>query len=211
MLTKDRLLTISLFLVMNIIAINVFAKNLGMFGQTYAIQEDDFLSFIERRITVMQKNGEWQRLNKDFQSRVSKHIDRPTPLTQITKTTRPRSWNYDPSIIVPYDLRDTEGNVFAKAGTSINPLTIVTLHTALAFYDADDEEEVKWAKKINQQYKGKIKFVLVNGSISSQEKILATPIYFDQEGRLTSRFHIEHVPALVYQEGLHLKVEEVLP
>jgi conjugal transfer pilus assembly protein TraW len=208
---KIRFITGSLFFVMIITSINLFAKNLGTVGQTYFIQEEDLLSFIERRITTMQNNGEWQHLNKDIQSRVSQHIDRPIPLTHIKKTTSPQSWAYDPSIIVPYDLHDTQGNVFAKAGTRVNPLTMVTLHTALAFYDANDEEEVKWARKINQQYAGKIKFVLVNGSISSQEKILAAPIYFDQEGRLTSRFHIKHVPALVYQEGLHLKIEEVLP
>jgi len=207
---KNRLITSCLFFFM-MMSVNLFAKDLGSVGQTYFIQEEDLLSFIERRITTMQKNGEWQRLNKDIQSRVSQHIDRPTPLDYIKKTTSPRSWTYDPSIIVPYDLHDAQGNAFAKAGTRVNPLTMVTLHTALAFYDANDEEEVKWAKKINRQYAGKIKFVLVNGSISSQEKILATPIYFDQEGRLTSRFHIKHVPTLVYQEGLHLTIEEMLP
>lgn len=208
---KNRFITSSLFFVMIITSLNLFARNLGTVGQTYFIQEEDLLSFIEKRITTMQKNGEWQRLNKDIQSRVRQHIDQPAPLDYIKKTTSPQSWTYDPSIVVPYDLHDAHGNVFAKADTRVNPLTMVTLHTALAFYDANDEEEVKWARKINQQYAGKIKFVLVNGSISSQEKILATPIYFDQEGRLTSRFHIKHVPAMVYQEGLHLKIEEVLP
>ena len=183
--------------------------SLGVVGDTYDIAEEDLLSFIERRLIAMKKTGEWQRIYKDIQSQVSEHIDRPRALS-LSRTMKPRSWTYDPSIIVPYDLADEDGHVFAKAGTKINPLTLITLHSALAFYDADDAKEVKWAKKMNKIYAGKIKFILVNGSLSSQEKLLGTSIYFDQAGKLTSRFHIEHVPALVYQEGLHLKVEETL-
>ena len=108
-------------------------------------------------------------------------------------------------------MHDANGKTFITAGTRVNPLSIVTLHSALAFYDSDDNEEVTWAKKVNKKYKNKIKFILVNGSISSQSKLLHQPIYFDQAGKLTHKFHIEHVPALVYQQGLTLKIEEVIP
>jgi conjugal transfer pilus assembly protein TraW len=189
----------------------VQSKNLGVIGQTYPIAEEDLLSFLERKIKMMQSDGEWTRLQHDMQTRVKHHIDRPAPLTTLTKTTIATSWEYDPSIHLPYDLHDHEGHIFAKAGTTFNPLTMIPLHTAMAFYDADDEEEVSWAKKINAAYSGKVKFVLIKGSVSSQEKILHQPIYFDQEGRLTARFHIAHAPALVYQEGMHLKVAETLP
>lgn len=189
----------------------VLATNVGVFGQTYTIQEEDFLSFIENKIVTMQKNGEWQRILNVLKDRVSKHIDRPNPVSALKRTAQAKAWDYDPSIIVPYDLHDTEGHVFAKAGTRVNPLNMITLHSAMAFYNADDSDQVKWARKINQKYTGKIKLILVNGSVSSQEGLFHQPIYFDQKGRLTSRFHIQQVPALVYQERDHLKITEVLP
>lgn len=207
----NRVTMISMFLVLNVMTSIVYATNLGVVGQVYPIQEEDFLSFIERKMATMQKNGDWQRMQKNIQQQVSKHIDRPAPITTITKTSERRTWDYDPSVIVPYDLHDTQGNIFAKAGTTVNPLAIIKLHTALVFYDADDKDQVQWAKKINHIYHGKIKLVLVRGSISRQESLFHQPIYFDQEGRLTKRLHIEHVPALVYQKGEHLKIEEVLP
>ncbi len=201
----------NLFLIFSIVfSVGAFSKEIGVVGQTYHIEEEDLLSFIEHRLAFMNKNGEWEGIQKNVQARVSKHIDRPTPLTIITKTTEHRIWNYDPSVIVPYDLHDKDGNVFAKAGTLVNPLAIVQLHTAMLFYDADDEVQVKWIKNLNQKYLNKIKLVLVNGSVSSQEKIFHQPIYFDQEGRLTSRFGIHHVPAIVEQDKLHLKISELV-
>jgi len=203
--------TILFTILLSVFSVSLHAKNLGVIGEVYPIQAEDFLTFIERQVSTMQKNGEWARIQREAQSRVQQHIDRPAPLTSISKTTIAKSWEYDPSISLPYDLHDQEGHVFAKAGTTVNPLNIVTLHTALAFYDADDVDEVQWAKKINKTYAGRIKFVLINGSVSSQEKILHQPIYFDQEGRLTHRFGIQHVPALVNQSGDALRIDEVKP
>jgi conjugal transfer pilus assembly protein TraW len=35
------------------------------------------------------------------------------------------------------------------------------------------------------------------------------PVYFDQQGSLIRRFGIRQVPALVSQEGLRLRIDEV--
>ena len=50
----------------------------------------------------------------------------------------------------------------------------------------------------------------MNGSVLDAEKQMQQPIYFDQAGKLTTRFGITHVPAVVMQEGLYLKITEVL-
>lgn len=188
-----------------------FAKDLGVVGRVYPIKETDLLEFIQNKISIMQQNGDWIKLQSQSKERIAKHIDRPLSVLNIHKTIIAKSWRYDPSISVPYDLKDTDGNVFAKAGTRVNPLSFTTLHTALVFYDGDDKEQVEWAKKINKKFDGKTKFVLVNGSIVEQEKIFQKPIYFDQQGRLTKTFHITQVPAVVYQDGMELVIAEVIP
>lgn len=185
--------------------------SLGVIGQVYPIQEEDFLQFILHRLETMQQNGELGKLQNQFRDNVEKHADRPYPVAHISKTLLPKSWNDDPSITVPYDLRDKEGRVFAKAGTRINPLKYITIHKPMIFFDGDDEKQVAWAQKLNKTLSGKIKLVLVKGSILKQEEKFHQPIYFDQAGRFTTRFHIQHVPAIVVQEGLHLKISEVLP
>lgn len=184
---------------------------MGVVGKIYPIKETDLLELIQNRLVIMQQNGDWQKLQDQAKARVAKQIDRPQAISNIHRTVIAKSWRYDPSILVPYDLKDTDGNVFAKAGTRINPLSFTKLHTALVFYDGDDKEQVEWVKQINKKYDGKTKLILVNGSIIEQEKTFHQPIYFDQQGRLTTTFHITQVPSVVYQDGMELVIAEVTP
>jgi len=189
---------------------SVYASDLGIMGQVYPIQEEDFLEFIMHRIAGMQSSGEWQKIESEFSQRVKIHVDRPKAISGIKKCIQNRSWNHDPSIMVPHDFYDTTGRVLAKAGTTINPLKYVTLHKVLIFFDGDDQQQVAWAENMHQKLLGSAKLILVRGSISDQVKRFHQPIYFDQEGKLVNKFNISNVPAMVKQEGLHLKVSEVL-
>ena len=48
----------------------------------------------------------------------------------------------------------------------------------------------------------------MGGSVQSQLKQFHRPVYFDQQGRLTTYFKITHVPAVVTQKDLLLQVSE---
>lgn len=189
----------------------VFSQDLGVFGQVYPITEQDFLEFIQSRLADMKKTGEWNRIENQFRENVKNHADRQMPVKGITPTIQSKTWDYDPSIQVPYDLHDNQGKIFAKAGTIINPLQWITLHKVLLFFDGDDKKQVSWAERINAKYANHTKMILVKGSILDLEKRILKPVYFDQEGRLSNRFHIQHVPAIVQQKGLLLNISEVLP
>ena len=199
---------ISLFLLLSV-PFTVMARNLGVYGQTYPILEQDFLQWIQTRLATLQQQGQLQTLQQQWVKEATKHADRPTPVAGMTTTKFEKTWMWDPSIQVSTTLRDANGTVLIPAGTIINPLAIISLHHDLVFYNADDPKQVQWAQKIDTQQKGEEKLILVQGSVSSQTKIFQKPIYFDQEGRLITRFHIQHVPAIVIQEGLHLRIREV--
>lgn len=186
-----------------------YASEMNQFGETYAIKEEDFLDYIYRKLNLLKQNGELEKIQNQFKEKVISNSDRPTPLTYLTRSTVIRSYKYDPSITVPYDLKDLNGRIFAQAGTTINPLQYIAIHKVLLFINGEDEEQIKWAINQNNKLNNKIKLVLVNGSISKMEKIFKQPIYFDQSGRLTSKFNIKHVPAEVKQDGLFLKITEV--
>jgi conjugal transfer pilus assembly protein TraW len=185
-----------------------FAKEIGTFGKTYPILEEDFLEFIKNRVDTMQKNGEWKKVENQLKERAQARADRPTPLGKLTKAGVKKQWTIDPSMTLSQDLKDHQGRIFAKSGTTFNPLTVVSLKNSLLFIDADDEKQVTWAKLKNREFENHIKLILVKGSVSQTEKIFHQRIYFDQQGQLTQHFHIEHVPAMVSQEVLNLKVTE---
>lgn len=186
------------------------ANDLGVVGQTYAITEDDFLEMITHRLQTMQENGELQKNQDELKNHLANKVDKPDGLF-LSRTVSTRSWKYDPSITLSHDLIDHQGHVIAKRGVTFNPLKMIRLHHTLLFYDGNDKRQITWVENKVQRTPKQYKLILVNGSISESQKLFSLPIYFDQRGLLTKKFHIEHVPALVQQDGLKLKIMELVP
>ena len=208
---RRRLFLIEIILLISLLGLPLMlmARNLGVQGQTYPILEQDFLQWIQTRLVTLQQQGQLHVLKQQWVKEAAKQADRPIPVAGITTTLVARTWRWDPSIQVSTTIRDTRGAVLVPAGTLVNPLNLISLRHDLVFYNGDDPKQVQWAQKIDTQKKGEEKLILVQGSVSSQTKIFQKPLYFDQQGRLTRRFHILHVPAIVTQEGLHLCIREV--
>ncbi|EER20880.1 MULTISPECIES: conjugative transfer protein TraW [spotted fever group] len=102
------------------------------------------------------------------------------------------------------DIKDAEGNILVPAGTTVNPLEELNWGEPLIFINGDDREQIEWAVK--QQ--GKI--ILVEGSVLESSDQISRTVYFDQGGVLTHKFCIQGVPAIVVQDGIKLKIKEVL-
>jgi conjugal transfer pilus assembly protein TraW len=203
-----QLSAISVLILCAFITNATYANDLGVMGETYPILEMDFLDFIQSRIEQIQKNGQWQALqNRATQSAIS-YRERPPRVVGITRARETKNWKYDPSIVLDHDVVSPDGKMIAIAGTRVNPLNFITVTKTLIFYDSDDETQVKWVLEQDKRLNGKDKLILINGSVLDQEKRFKKPIYFDQSGKLTSRFGITHVPAIVYQEGTVLRVAE---
>lgn len=185
------------------------AKDLGTFGDTYPIAEEDFLEFIKRRLSELEQQGQWKKVKEKMVMDAKHYRDRPTPVAGINKTTQSRTFLLNPGIILDHDVTDNNGKLIAKAGSFVNPLIFVPLTKTLIFYNADDVAQVKWALAKDRELKGKDKLILVGGSVQTEEKRFSKSIYFDQSGRLTTRFQISHVPAFVSQDGVMLKITEI--
>jgi len=180
------------------------AVDYGTQGHVFEIAEPDLLTQIEKRLQTLESNGEIKRHQDILVDRTRKSIRNPKPISSITKATSRREHTFDPFITVPYDLKDHQGQVFQKAGTRINPLKLRSLSSHLLFIDGEDAYQVAWA----EQYQHKSLVVLVSGSPFDLMEMWGRPVYFDQDGRLTSKLGIQHVPAVVEQKDLLLKVTE---
>ena len=191
------------------------AKNLGTDGHTFEIQEPDLLKELESKLHLLEKSGELEKHKEMLLKKAEKAIHTPQPVEGITKAIQQRTFYYDPSISVPYDLKDHQGRVFHRKGTRVNPLKSRSLSSTLIFMDGSNEEQVSWTRvfwvqetslKPNQ----KAKIILTAGSPFDLMKTLKEPVYFDQGGILTKKLGIKHVPAVVVQEGLKLKITEIV-
>ncbi len=198
---------ISIFIIF--IGNNVYANDLGTMGETYSIVEIDFLKFIQERVGSMQKNGQWQAVQNRVQQDAISFRDRPKRVEGLTRANETKIKRFDPSIVLDHSVTTPEGKLIAPSGTHVNPLVYISLSKALIFFDGDDPEQVKWAINQNNELKGRTKLILVNGSVLELEKKFKKSIYFDQSGALTTRFNITHVPAIVTQDGMYLKIKEI--
>ena len=186
------------------------AQDLGVIGPVYPIAEPSLLEVILSKLREADKTGVLARLQRETQGEVKRGIEQPAPIARITKTTKARSFYYDPSIVVPYAIADADGKVIVAPGTKVNPLDTVSLSKALLFIDARDAAQVGRARGILDERGGKVKVILTGGSYLELMRRWKRPVFFDQQGTLTDKLGIRHVSALVSQEGKRLRIDEIL-
>jgi conjugal transfer pilus assembly protein TraW len=201
------------------------AKNFGVHGTIYPIEEQDPIALIQQKLKEMEKRGELERHHKELQKKTKEAIERPRPVEEITKAEKNRIFYFDPTHVVKEDIKDHTGKIIYFKGTKINPLETVNLSYSLLFIDGDDEQQKNWAKEKIQEAcnngferkefpkscpSGNIpKIILIKGAPLSLAEEWIMPVYFDQAGNLTKKLGIKHVPAVVTQEKKLLRIEEI--
>jgi conjugal transfer pilus assembly protein TraW len=185
------------------------ARDFGTHGPVFPIEETDPIVRIQTKLKSMGESGELKNHHQLIQEQAKSSVLHPPAVKGITKATKSRVFFYDPTFTIKNDLKDPHGKVFAKKGTRINPLEKTTLSSSLLFFDGEDVEQVTWAKTHQKEKDSTIKLILTNGSPLHLAEEIGQAVYFDQNGLLTKKLGITHVPAIVSQEGLWLRIEEI--
>jgi len=188
------------------VSLGVEAVDLGCFGQTFEIAEQDLIEKIREKLKILEQSGELEAHQSKIQRKFINKAKTPKTVEGLHKTVDPRTYTHDPSITVPYDIKNHEGIIFAKAGAKINPLETQILSKSLLFIDGMDQEQVDWAMGHKTD---KAKVILVQGSPFLLMERYDRQIYFDQGGVIVSKMGISQVPARVSQKGLLLLIEEI--
>jgi conjugal transfer pilus assembly protein TraW len=186
------------------------AVDLGTIGPTYGIAEPHLLEFIQQRLRDKERTGELQRLIQEARSRGVAAVQHPAPVAGLRTTGAARTFYFDPSFTLDRNIVDAQGRLLFPAGTRKNPLEVVSMSKRLLFFDARDGRQVSRAKELIARHDGQVKPILTGGSYLDLMKVWRLPVYYDQQGALTRRFGIRQVPAIVSQEGLRLRIDEVL-
>jgi len=184
-------------------------KDFGTFGHIYPIDEPDLLQDIQTKLMNLEESGMIKHHQNEILNKTKHSLANPPAVEGMTKATQYREYSIDPSIVVPYDLKDHEGRVFQKAGTKYNPLGPTPLRTKLVFIQGDDEAQVKWVQETFFDQDIKVKVILVSGAPFHLMESWEKPVFFDQGGVITTKLEIKAVPAVVEQEGKHLKISEI--
>ena len=187
----------------------VRAMDLGVIGPTYEISEPHLLQMIEQRLREKERSGELGRLEAEARERGIATVKNPPPVTGLRPTDTMRTFYFDPSFTLDRNIFGPQGELLFAAGTRKNPLEVVSLSRHLLFFDARDPRQVGRARQLIALYQGRVKPILVGGSYLDLMQSWHVPVYYDQQGLLTRRLGITQVPALVSQEGLRLRIDEL--
>lgn len=187
---------------------HAFTADLGTFGQTFEVREESLLDVIMTRLEAAKESGKLDTLTKNFENRVKESIQEPKgsllPRARVGKVS-----HFDPSIYVENPILDHEGTIVVAAGTRLNPLSLLSWGAPLIFIDGYDSEQVSWALA-QHRANDLIKITLTRGRPLEIEEEKGVPVYFDQGSVLVNKFAIKSLPARVSQDGLFLKIEELV-
>jgi conjugal transfer pilus assembly protein TraW len=182
-----------------------FAKDFGVVGHTYNIEEQDIIKYIKSKL----ENIDIAKLQEEQQQIVRTSLDRPKEVSGIIDAKENKEYFYDPTFILKEDIFDHVGRLIHKAGTRINPLEKISLRHDLIFINGDNPKQVEFALSYFKTKDAKATIILIKGSPIKLQKKHKIWIYFDQQGLLTNKFGIVQVPAIVTQDRLQLKISEV--
>jgi len=185
------------------------ADDLGVVGPTYKITERDALELITSKLKQMEQSGELARYQEDYKNKVINSIEHPRTLAGFKSTETASTHYYDPSMVTGKDIVDAAGKVIYARGTRVNPLDYVGWNTYLLFVDGRDEKQLAFSKKVVASSDRPVKVVLVAGEPMALMRKWKSTVYYDQGGKLTRRFAITQVPAIVRQEGKRLRIDEL--
>jgi conjugal transfer pilus assembly protein TraW len=185
------------------------AMDLGVIGPTYEISEPHLLQMIEQRLRAKERSGELGRLEAQVRERGIATVKNPPPVTGLRATETVRTFYFDPSFTLDRNILGPQGELLFAAGTRKNPLEVVSLSRHLLFFDARDPRQVGRARQLIALYQGRVKPILVGGAYLDLMQSWHLPVYYDQQGLLTRRLGITQVPALVSQDGLRLRIDEL--
>ena len=187
------------------------AKDFGTKGHTHQIVEQPFLQMINERLRGVDMEKEKQKMEQVAKEK----IHNPPAIEDVKPAVKNHTFYYDPTYVLDEDAVLPCGKVLHKAGTTVNPLEHMDLNRRLFFIDSREKDQVKWLKtELNnplpeQKEPVEDKIILVGGSPLQLEEELGVSIYFDQQGSLTSKFGIQHSPAIAIQEGLKIRIDEI--
>lgn len=182
-------------------------QSLGVHGNLYEIQEEDAVGYIKRRITDWEKDGTIKRKQEEAVNKVRDTMLHPKPIDGISTAMENNTFYWDPTFVLQKPITDAKGRIIFPAGTSINPLAFGGLSKRLVFIDARDPVQVAFAIQGKKDHPTD-KIILTGGSWVELTKKTGEQVFYDQSGYLTRKFSIHHVPAIVQQQGLKLKIEE---
>jgi len=181
--------------IFSLLSLSLFAKELGIYGQTFEVEEENLICYMQKR----SENVSMDHLKSIFKTLRPQFVS-----IELREAVVYNQFYFDPTVCTKENILDHHGNIIIFAETCQNPLDYTSLAAPLLFLDGNSEEHLAWAR--NQQTDAK--WILVKGNPLDLEQKEKRPIFFDQQRTLVQKLSLTCIPVKVSQEGKFLRIEE---
>ena len=179
----------------------VLARDLGKYGETYAISEEDAIAHIKKAISKY----DWEKFKKQQIEKIKNY--KPRDLVDLPAAEENKIFKVDMTAALKDDIIGSDGAVIYPQGYKYNPLEYVFMRRILVFINGQDEKQIQWYKK--SPYPGDLRTMLLitDGSYLDLKKKLKTPVYYANK-EIIDRMGIRALPSVAVQKGTELEVRE---
>ena len=160
-------------------------------AQTYAIVEPDAYAEIQSRAAAV----DWAEARNKIRMPAMQGLALPA-------ATEDRIRQVVPAYTLPFDIRDSAGQVIYPRGFRFNPLDYLTLPYRLLVID---ELSLDWAITVLQPTD---MVIVAGGDIEQAAAVLERPAFVLDE-KTRARLEIEVTPSIIEQQGNVLVIQEV--
>jgi type-F conjugative transfer system pilin assembly protein TrbC len=174
-------------------------------GPTFDIEEPNVLEMIRQRIAAHDWTADVERVKQSL-------LTKTTTGQALPAATQNESYLVDLTIVNNRALQGPTGEVFAAAGSTVNPFDYMTTQKRYIFVDANDERQLAQALAWRKQFPYTTIITTIPlqsvAARSAAINLVQQPIY-EINQTLIQRFKLKAVPSMAYQDGRMLRVDVV--
>ena len=186
---------------------DVYAKDLGVRGHTFKIEEPSLVERISRELSEV----DWEEINQGIAKKAKKKFSNLENASGLIRASADEMKLHDMSFRVTRDIwaPQPDGNevLIARKGTIINPFDIRIPRTRFFFFNPKDELQLKIAEKLYRDNLYRFIPVIVEGDIPHLIKKWGAQVYYAYPF-VVKQLRVEKYPSLIGVKDKMLAVYE---
>jgi conjugal transfer pilus assembly protein TraW len=178
------------------------AKDLGKYGATYPITEEDAISQLKKAIAKY----DWEKFKIKQKEKIKNF--KPKDLVDLPVAKEDKVFKVDMTGAIKEDIIGRDGEVIYPKGYRYNPMEYVFMRRIIVFINGKDEKQIEWYKKSPYPTDMRTMLLITDGSYLDVRKKLNTLTVYYANREIIERMGIKAVPSVAVQKGTELEVQE---
>ena len=197
-----RIITFITIIVAISMSAEIWAKDLGKYGATYPVIEEDAIGQLKKAIA----GYDWVKFTNKQKEKIRNF--KPKDLMDLPVAKENKVFNVDMTGTIKEDIIGRDGEVVYPKGYKYNPMEYVFMRRIIVFINGSDEKQIEWYKQSPYPADMRTMLLITDGSyLNVRKKLKALTVYYANK-EIIERMGIKAVPSVAVQKGTELEVRE---